>query len=483
MEALTASAIRRADRTSAAIVAAMLLSVGGIGGSLVLIGQASADDASWSPYPSMMLPRAWPETVVLPDGDILVVGGVSISGPTASTEVFDVDEESWKPGPAMAEKRVGHTVTLLDDGTVLVAGGETGSGVTDSAEIIDVDHGACYSLPDMSFSRSGHAAVRLQESGVLVTGGTDWSSGVWSQAEMYDPDSHSWSPAGTMAHARVFLSMQLLESGKAIAIGGDDEGTSELYDPATGEWHGEASMLASRRHSASVVTSSGSVLVAGGVGSGEALASSEMYDSNAGIWLPAGDMNAPRAHFTMSLIPDGRVLAAGSWMNGEGSLKAAELFCQCTMTWNPTTAMIEARGAHGAAELPNGHLLMIGGRDGDVIIASTEEYTPPTTGPEPPPLPPPPYCQPKDILPFILAVAPQMPGSSYNGLVAKVLVAQVYYEEGLIEDCLHILDAFYNEIRAFLLNGHVDEEGISSLYLAYASVVECLGGAPLPEIP
>ena len=478
MDALKAAALRGADRAGVAVLAIVTLVLGGIGAPLLRTTvNAGADDASWTAYPPMTLPRAWPEVVVLPDGNIFVTGGYSTFGPTATTEIFDVDDGLWKAGPTMAVKRVGHTATLLGDGKVLVTGGETGSGTTDRVELIDVAGGISYMLPDMTFSRSGHAAVALQDGRVLVTGGTDYIHGSWSQAEMYDPESHLWTPAGTMNHPRVFLTIQLLDSGDAIAIGGDTEGTSEQYDPSSGGWHGVRDMNAERINSASIVTKSGHVLVAGGGDSGGARASTEMYDPNSMAWFPAGSMLTPRAHFTLSLLSDGRIMAAGSWTEDEGTTSTAELFCQCTMGWTATASMAKSRGAHGAAELPDGNLLMIGGRRGDSILSSTEMYTPPTTEP------PPPYCQPKDILPFVAAVESQMPGYSFHGLVSKILVAQTYYDDGLIEDCLHLLDAFYNEVTAFLHNKHVDEEGISSLYAAYASVVVCLGGTPLPEIP
>ena len=485
MDALTAAAMRKVDRTAGALIVVMTLCLGGVGGAVLYASiHATADDASWSSCPSMLYPRAWPEVVTLPNGDIFVMGGYSVSGPTATTEIFDVVEKQWRAGPTMTVKRVGHTATLLDDGTVLVTGGETDRGTTDSAELIDLGKGVCQALPEMFFARSGHAAVRLQGGEVLVAGGTDWVTGIWSHGEMYDPVTHSWVPAGTMTHARVLLSLQLLQNGQAIAIGGDSDATSELFDPSTCEWHGEAAMAKKRSDAASIVMSSGHVLVAGGIDSGTVLRSAEMYDPETNVWFSAGSMLSQRVRFTLSLLQDGRVLAAGSYSEEFGTTSSAELFCQCSMTWSTTTPMERARGAHGAAALPTNNILMIGGMSGEAPTSSTEEYTPPTSQPEPPPPPPPPpYCQPKDILPFVLEVAPQMPGNQFHGLVAKVLVAQVYYENGMIDDCLSILDSFYYEVRAFLLNEHVDEEGIALLYAAYAAVVKCLGGAPLPEIP
>ncbi len=486
VDALIATAEARPDHAVGIIFITVMLGLGGAGSALAYIAvQADAESADWSSFPSMTYPRAWPELVTLPSGDIVAIGGLSVSGPTATTEVFDPDEASWRPGPTMTSARLGHTATLLDDGAVLVAGGETGSGTTSSAEIIDFAAGAAYALPDMNFARTGHSAAKLPNGGVLVTGGTDWMTGTRAEAEIYDPESHSWLYGGTMLHPRVFFPMIALDDGAVLAIAGDASGTSEIYDTETNSWGDEATMTQKRYDSASVVTSTGEVLVAGGLEDGVVLRSSEMYDHETNSWYSSGSMTVPRVHFTLSLLVDGRVLAAGSWSSSVGATDTAEVFCQCGMAWNSADSMLRARGAHGAATLPDGTVLLIGGRSSTAVTASTELYTPPTSEPEPPPPPPPPppHCEPVDILPFVIIVAPEMPGHSAHGLIAKILVAQSWYELEEIEDCLHILDAFYNEVRAFLGSGHMTEEGAEMLYDAYATVVECLGGTPQPEIP
>lgn len=486
VDALIATADNGPNHAVGIILVTMLLGLSGAGSALAYIAvHADAESADWSSFPSMAYPRAWPEVVTLPYGDIVAVGGMSVNGPTASTEVFDPDGASWSQGPTMTNARLGHTATLLDDGTILVAGGETGVGTTSSAEIVDLTTGAAYALPDMNFARTGHAAVRLPDGKVLVSGGTDWMTGTRVEAEIYDPESHTWLYGGSMLSPRVFFSMWALDDGSVLAVAGDASGTSEVYDPRTNSWGDEATMVNKRYDFASVVTVSGDVMVAGGLSGGVMLRSSEMFDPETNSWYDSGDMIAPRAHFTLSLLADGEVLAAGSWSSSTGATATAEVFCQCRMAWSSADSMLQARGAHGAATLTDGKVLLIGGRSSTALTASTELYTPPTSEPEPPPPPPPPpsYCEPIDILPLMIQVAPEMPGHSVHGLIAKILVAQRYFEADNIEDCLHILTAFYNEVRAFLGSDHMTEEGAEMLYDAYAAVVECLGGTPQPEIP
>lgn len=483
MEALRAKAIEGSDHALGIVLITVMLGIGGAGPALLFVALDSEPVDKWSPLSSMIIPRAWPEVVTLPDGDVLVTGGLSVNGPTAYTEVFDPDTGTWTPGPTMSVARLGHTATLLADGTVLVTGGETGRGVTAKAEILDMANDATLTLPDMYFARAGHAAVALADGKVLVSGGTDWVSGLRSEAEAYDPVSHSWLPAGTMSTKRIFFDMHLLADGSAIAVGGDNGATSELYHPGSNSWSDAADMASVRYNSASVTTATGEVLVAGGLVDGVPIASSEMYDPDTNSWFSAGEMLSARAHFTLTVLDDGRVLAAGSW-SSEGETGSAELFCQCNMRWSAAAAMVKARGTHGAALLGNGTVLIMGGRTTTGVIASVELYTSVSESPgPPPPPPPPPYCQPIDLLPLVAYVAPEMPGHSAHGLVAKILVAQSYYDRGDIESCLEILDAFYNQVRAFLGSGHMSPEGASMLYDGYESVVECLGGTPQPEIP
>ena len=56
----------------------------------------------------------------------------------ASVEIFDPATGSWSPAADMSEARKAHTATLLPDGRVLVAGGTTGAGVSaSSVELYD----------------------------------------------------------------------------------------------------------------------------------------------------------------------------------------------------------------------------------------------------------------------------------------------------------------------------------------------------------
>ena len=424
----------------------------------------------------MTLPRSSPAVVTLPDGDILVTGGLSINGPTSTTEIFDVQQMKWKPGPTMISKRVGHTATLLDDGTVLVTGGETGMGTTSSAELLNLSIGASISLPSMYFARSAHSAAKLVGGMVLVTGGSDWVTGEWKQAELFDPASHSWKPAGNMAYPRIFFGLQKLESGMAVAISGDINGTSELYDPSSNSWTGTAKMNEKRYGAGSIELVDGGILAAGGMVDSTTLQSTEIYDPSSNSWSPAAPMIHPRAHFSLNQLSNGSVLAAGSW-DSMGISGTSEVFLPDSGEWAEVGNMNHPRGAHGSASLPGGRVLVMGGVTDSTATATAELYAGKSIGP------PSGLCMPKDIIPLVIAIVHELPGYSANGLIAKLLAAQAQYDDVNNATCLEILDAFYNQVRAFHQSGHLSDSGTTLLYAGYSQVVECIGGVPQPSIP
>lgn len=429
----------------------------------------------WALVDDMLSARSFPVAVGLQDGRVLVTGGLIDTTPTATTEVYDPELGSWSSGPTMTSARVGHTATLLQDGTVLVCGGETGTGTTAGAEILDVATGTALALPNMYFARSAHSSALLPDGKVLVTGGTDWVSGPWTQAEAYDPSSHSWLPAGSMARSRLSFALLLLGTGEVLAAGGDSGGTSELYSPSTGTWHGLAGMQAKRYSHSCAALPGGGVMAAGGLVDGVTLSSCELYDPGSNAWSSEGGMTVPRARFTLCALPGGDLLAAGSWSDA-GSTATSEVFDGDAREWEPAPDMNVARGGHACAAMDDGTVLVAGGVSDGVPTATAEVYGAEGTEPAPPE-----GCmEPEDIVPLVVAIAPELPGHSENGFVAQLLAAQAELDEGDLVDCLLIMYGFYHHVRGFWDSGHMSDAGATALYEAYAEVVSCLGSEPLP---
>ena len=85
------------------------------------------DTGSWTPTEDMSKPTVDHSLTFLPDGRVLAAGGahpLNINqGDYTSTEIYDPATNSWSPGPELSHPRAHHSATLLPDGRVLLIGG------------------------------------------------------------------------------------------------------------------------------------------------------------------------------------------------------------------------------------------------------------------------------------------------------------------------------------------------------------------------
>ena len=87
---------------------------------LPIVAQTSG---SWTNTGTLNIPRSGHTATLLPNGLVLVAGGMSSNGTiVASAELYDPVTGKWTITGEMAHARTNHTATLLTDGEVLVAG-------------------------------------------------------------------------------------------------------------------------------------------------------------------------------------------------------------------------------------------------------------------------------------------------------------------------------------------------------------------------
>jgi hypothetical protein len=104
---------------------------------------------TWTPGPSMNLARSHHNTVLLPDGSMVTVGGgygsrppegqFAFDDPQRQIELYDPTTATWRLGPAQVEGRAYHsTALLLPDGRVISAGDDLNGGQDrDTAELYE----------------------------------------------------------------------------------------------------------------------------------------------------------------------------------------------------------------------------------------------------------------------------------------------------------------------------------------------------------
>ena len=86
------------------------------------------------PTGSLNFERTSHTATLLPDGSVLVTGGLAFFT-LSSTEVYDPIAGSWSFTAGLTRARRDHTATHIGNGIVLVAGGQNDQGTTASAEI------------------------------------------------------------------------------------------------------------------------------------------------------------------------------------------------------------------------------------------------------------------------------------------------------------------------------------------------------------
>ncbi|EPX59692.1 High-affinity leucine-specific transport system, periplasmic binding protein LivK [Cystobacter fuscus DSM 2262] len=189
---------------------------------------------TWSATSSMISPRYSHTATLLPNGKVLIIGGITPAPErsVATAEVYDPASDTWTATSSMISPRSFFSATLLPNGKVLVVG--AGSGWITTAEVYDPILGTWSATSPMSTTRFAHTATLLPNGKVLVAGG-DGVGGELAKAEIYDPASDTWIPAGSMAYPRDEHTATLLPNGKVLITGGwGPDGTirtAELYTP------------------------------------------------------------------------------------------------------------------------------------------------------------------------------------------------------------------------------------------------------------
>ncbi len=172
-------------------------------------------------------PAAGQTATLLPDGNLLLVGGAGPDGrPLADVVVFDVQRNEPRSQATLNFPRSWHTATVLPDGTVLILGGVGRDGlVVAEAEIFDPVSGSLQTLGSGApLPRAFHSATLLTDGRVLIAGGAGPDGSLAGTAELWDPRQKTSStvtlPQGGLRRNH---GATLLADGRVLLSGGKDE--------------------------------------------------------------------------------------------------------------------------------------------------------------------------------------------------------------------------------------------------------------------
>lgn len=317
------------------------------------------------PTGSLSTARASHTATLLPNGKVLIAGGMEAAGATA--ELYDPARGSVAPAGRMRfDRSGGHAAALLPNGNVLLAGGWSGTAVTANAEVYDPSTSTFAATGVMSLPRSGYTATLLSTGKVLIVGGFDGKRRLES-AELYDPRAGIFVPTGGMSQPRAEHAAALMADGRLLVTGGNQGSGQvlagvEVYDPSTGTFHQTGDMTVIRHKHAAIALPDGRVLITGGSdardGRGQH-ASAETYNPVSGTFSSVSNMNAKRFKLPQAvvLLGTGKVLVAGG-------NEQVEVYDPATNTFRRSEGSVGASLSFSTATLlPDGHVLIVGGYD------------------------------------------------------------------------------------------------------------------------
>jgi len=259
---------------------------------------------------------------------VLIAGGNTAAG-DVSAELYDPSTGLFAPTGDMRSPRTGHQAVLLMDGKVLIVGGVSSvdGALLNAAELYDPYTGSFTATGSM-LEAVADTATLLLNGNVLVTHsivGYDTFGEVFVRhAELYEPSTGSFTATGEMIDFHNFPTATRLRNGDVLIAGGDigdGDGPSpsaDRYDPVSRTFSASASLTAGREGHTATLLSEGSVLFTGGhggvpVGGGryDNLASAELYDPASRTFRPSSAMSTGRESHQATLLNSGAVLITG----------------------------------------------------------------------------------------------------------------------------------------------------------------------------
>jgi hypothetical protein len=328
-------------------------------------------DPLWSSAAELSEARDSFASFVLPDGRVLVAGGLSgaPTEPIASAELYDPASDSWSVTGSLLQARSSFTLSARASKggvAVLAVGGAAQQGALSSTELYDEGSGLWSPGPELPAPYAGHAALRFDDGDLLIAGGSSSR-----RAALLGASASSWTPAGELLALEPGSTLTALGNDDALLVG-PNEPSAQRFARDSNAWRASGVPAQPRsKHSATRLLD-GTVLIAGG----SASRSAELYDPASESFHFVGALNEPRSLHTASLLPDGRVaVVGGSDLDGP---VATELYNPEWGTWTPGPGTSQGRAAHRSELLADGRLLAIGGRGPDGIALGSTDLLDPT---------------------------------------------------------------------------------------------------------
>jgi len=170
----------------------------------------------------MLTARSLPGPALLPDGRVLVAGGVQpddLNREIRTAELFDPATLSFSPTGPMSFQ--GGDMGTLPDGRIFFAS-------SPNTEVYDPRSGT-FAFAGVIPGTAGAAA--LADGRVVVVGPTGGLTGDDGSIGIWDPTRQTYEPINSLQHS--LYSATLLDNGRVLVTGGKRAAWAGVFDPAT----------------------------------------------------------------------------------------------------------------------------------------------------------------------------------------------------------------------------------------------------------
>jgi N-acetylneuraminic acid mutarotase len=330
--------------------------------------------AVWTQIDTLNIARYNHASIVLPNGNILVSGGVG-NGAAKSCEIYDLQTQKWRLTASMNSGRENHKMFLLKNNKVIAVGGVENR----SCEIFDPEIETWTDTDSLSTIKFlWEATLQLRDGNILVSGGlrllyNGSPALMLNDCELYNAETGKWKTIAQLNNARMWHSITELNNGKILAVGGEDNNgnqlkSCEIYDPVQNTWTTVAPLNISRDLHASYLLPDGNVLVAGGYtstsNSGYPQYSCEIYNSVTNSWMVADNLYKakvdPRIY---TLSNTGKLLILG----GSGLYMSWEVYDPVNLKslyWGDSSDSKQSICMYqNSVQMKNESIMLIGGED------------------------------------------------------------------------------------------------------------------------
>ncbi|NLH39571.1 MAG: T9SS type A sorting domain-containing protein [Elusimicrobia bacterium] len=323
---------KRANHTTTVLNNGDVLVCGGTDGTQTLAScelYNSADNA-WVIVSTMSEARSYHTATLLTNGTVLIAGGVhgDVNELMAmdSAEIYYPQTKTFVPTSNMKFQRAGHTQTLLPDGNVLITGGISSGNYSKTAEIFISTANTFIRVGDMATTRTKHTATLMKDGRVLIAGGSNNS--VLKSCEIFNHQTNTFGSTGNLTYGRHSHTAHLMEDGRIVVFGGNSGiGATNIVEAFTGtQWKvlgdpsdGPISISNITSHSSillpdkNIAITGGERLDKSGIIENEArIFLNEFYISMSGPEISFGDTGKTMSH-SAALLPSNDVMITGGW--------------------------------------------------------------------------------------------------------------------------------------------------------------------------